>query len=182
MDNTKVHPGLLLWMALMYLLVSPDTECDHQAPHSLPSSLVSHGGVRTNMSPGADPGPGKTGGMSTELTIFIRLWNCWLIVQRYPPVDFPASVLLLSSLLLVCEALRFPGDGSPDVTNDYDDADNRIDDDVPDELQMATKIDVRDTQQLRGEIYRLQRLAFVLKWMCGVDLATPGYCKLKFTI
>ena len=72
MDNTKVHPGLLLWMALMYLLVSPDTECDHQAPHSLPSSLVSHGGVRTNMSPGADPATGKTGGMSTQLTIFIR--------------------------------------------------------------------------------------------------------------
>ena len=75
-----------------------------------------------------------------------------MIVQRYPPVDLPASVLLLSSLLLVCEALRFPRDDSPDVTNDYDDADNRIDDDVPDELQMATKIDVRDTQQLRGEI------------------------------
>ena len=75
-----------------------------------------------------------------------------MIVQRYPPVDLPASVLLLSSLLLVSEALRFPRDGSPDVTNDYDDADNRIDDDVPDELQMATKIDVRDTQQLRGEI------------------------------
>ena len=52
----------------------------------------------------------------------------------------------------MCEALRFPRDCSPDVTNDYDDADNRIDDDVPDELQMATKIDVRDTQQLRGEI------------------------------
>ena len=110
------------------------------------------GGVRTNMSPGADPGSGKTGGMSTEVTIFLWLWNSWLIVQRYPPVDLPASVLLLSSLLLVCEALRFPRDDSPDVTNDYDDADNRIDDDVPDELQMATKIDVRDTQQLRGEI------------------------------
>ena len=75
-----------------------------------------------------------------------------MIVQRYPPVDLPASVLLLSSLLLACDALRFPRDDSPDVTNDYDDADNRIDDDVPDELQMATKIDVRDTQQLRGEI------------------------------
>ena len=74
-----------------------------------------------------------------------------------------ASVLLLGSILFVCEALRFPGDGSPDVSNDYDVADNRIDDNVPDELKMATKIDVRDTQQLRGEL--LQLLAFVLKWM-----------------
>ena len=66
----------------------------------------------------------------------------------------------------MCEALRFPGDGSPDVTNDYNVADNRIDDNVPDEFKMATKIDVRDTQhsqQLRGEI--LQTKAFVLKWM-----------------
>ena len=60
-------------------------------------------------------------------------------------------MLLLSSILLVCEALRFPGDGSPDVANDYDDADNKIGDEVPDDLQMATKIDVRDTRQIRGE-------------------------------
>ena len=181
MDNTKVHPGLLLWSG------------------SDVSAAVSWHWVWS-------PGPA----LITQLTRLSwrsqdqhvarsrpghreNRWNVnWahniypivelLIVQRYPPVDFPALVLLLSSLLLVCEALRFPGDGSPDVTNDYDDAENRIDDDVPDELQMATKIDVRDTQQLRGEIYRLQRLAFVLKWMCGVDLATPGYCKLKFTI
>lgn len=52
----------------------------------------------------------------------------------------------------MCEALRFPGDGSPDITNDYDDADNKIGDEVPDDLQMATKIDVRDTRQLRGEL------------------------------
>ena len=49
-DNTKVHPGPLLWSGLMYgllssvswWLVSPDTECHHQFtrldPHSLPSS------------------------------------------------------------------------------------------------------------------------------------------------
>ena len=75
----------------------------------------------------------------------------------------PTPVLLLGSILLVCEALRFPGDGSPDVTNDYNVADNRIDDNVLDEFKMATKIDVRDTQQLRGNM--LQPLAFVLKWM-----------------
>ena len=55
----------------------------------------------------------------------------------------------------MCEALRFPGDGSPDVTNDCDDADSKIGDEVPDDLQMATKIDVRDTRQIRGEL--LQR-------------------------
>ena len=71
------------------------------------------------------------------------------IVHKYLPVDLPPAVpvLLLSSILLVCEAFRFPGDKPPDVTNNYDVADNRIDDNVPDEV----KIDVRDTEHLRGK-------------------------------
>ena len=75
------------------------------------------------------------------------------IVHKYLPVDLPPAVpvLLLSSILLVCEAFRFPGDKPPDVTNNYDVADNRIDDNVPDEVKMVTKIDVRDTEHLRGK-------------------------------
>ena len=114
------------------------------------------------MSGGSDPG-GNTGGVSTAFFSIIYYIESIIDSPRHLTVDSPASVLLLGSILLVCEALRFPGDGFPDVTNDYDVADNRIDDNVPAELKMATRIDVRDTQQLRGEI--IQPLAFVLKWM-----------------
>ena len=148
------------WVALMYGLLSPggwflltlSVITRPRTHYPAQSELMAESGPACRQEQTRAQGKQVECQLSSQYSSDCGIVECWLIAQRYPPVDLPASVLLLSSLLLVCEALRFPRDCSPDVTNDYDDADNRIDDDVPDELQMATKIDVRDTQQLRGEI------------------------------
>ena len=179
MDSKKVHPGPFL-MVLMRKRCGPvSSGCGdcwlmpgflrRQAPQSLSSPdqwLRSQEQHVRRIRPG---GEHRWRDVNTSGYISYLYGIIHWFPKRYLTFDSPASVLLLGSILLVCEALRFPGDGSPDVTNDYDVADNRIDDNVPAELKMATRIDVRDTQQLRGEM--LQLLAFVLKWMSWGDLA-----------